>query len=123
MKYRMTGSQALPHPSVFLGRFQNALRDAGVEKKPLPTTSEYGRVREALVKQFGDEEEGMAAFKASIGEFLRKTEKLPASPLRSHLQAFLALDGLLASGTPLPELDPDVATKLSRAPYLHLLHP
>jgi hypothetical protein len=123
MKYRMTGSQALPHPSVFLGRFQNALRDAGIEKKPLPTTSEYGRVREALVKQFGDEEEGMAAFKASIGEFLRKTEKLPASPLRSHLQAFLALDGLLASGTPLPELDPDVATKLSRAPYLHLLHP
>jgi hypothetical protein len=26
MKYRMTGSQALPHPSVFLGRFQNARR-------------------------------------------------------------------------------------------------
>jgi hypothetical protein len=121
MKYRMTGSQALPHPSVFLGRFQNALLAAGVEKNPLPTTSEYGRVREALVEQLGDEAEGMAAFKASIGEFLRKTEKLPASPLRSHLQAVLALDGLLASGTPLPEIDPDLAVELFSAPQYRFL--
>jgi hypothetical protein len=92
MKYRMTGSQALPHPSVFLGRFQNALLDAGTGKKTM-STSDYRRVREELVKQFADGEEAMAAFKASTSDFLRKTAKLPPSPLRSHLRAFLELDG------------------------------
>ena len=121
MKYRMTGTQALPHPSVFLGRFQNALRDASTGKDAPPSTSYYRRVREELVKQFGDEKEGMAAFKACTSEFLHKTEKLPSSPLRSHLRAFLALDGLLASGTPLPEIESGQAVEFFRTPHV-LLH-
>lgn len=107
MKYRMSGSQVVQHPSVFLKRFRNALVDAGIVKNAPPSPSSYRRVREQLLAQFGDGEEAMAAFKASIGEFLRKTEKLPSSPLRSHLRAFLALDGLTArpeSTTTFPEI-------------------
>ncbi|MDR6854607.1 hypothetical protein [Variovorax guangxiensis] len=120
MNHRMTGPKALQHPSVFLKPFQKALVETGVWQKALPTTSDYRRVRQELVKQLGDEKEGMAAFKASISEFLRKTEKLPSSPLRSHLQTFLALDPSIASGTPLPEIESDQAVEFFRTP--HRLH-
>ncbi|GAA4336058.1 hypothetical protein GCM10023165_12990 [Variovorax defluvii] len=107
IKHRMTGAQAHAHPSVFLGRFQNALLDAGIGKKARPSPSAYRRVREELVKQFGEGEAAMAAFKSATSEFIRKTAKLPSSPLRSHLRAFLVLEQFTASGRAVPEVGAD----------------
>lgn len=127
MKYRMAGSRALPHPSAFLGPFRNALLGAGLDKNVPPSPRDYRDVRKELVAQFADGEEAMAAFKASTTEFLRKTEKLPSSPLRAHLQAFLAMDGLTAqseSGTTLPEIRAHQVVEFFRpaAAEFHTVH-
>lgn len=117
MKYRMSGPQVLAHPSVFLGRFQSALLDAGVGKKAPPPQSCDRRVRDELVRQFPDGEAGMAAFKASTSEVLRKTGRLPPSPLRSHLRAFVVLDGLTDRAAPdstLPEIGADQIVEFFR---------
>ena len=84
MKYRMTGSQVLQHPVGFpQAHSRTRWSTTGVVTEGAADDQRATAASaEQLVEQFGDGEEGMAAFKASIGEFLRKTEKLPSSPLR-----------------------------------------
>ena len=115
LKRRLGDSEALAHPSVFIDHFRDACRMAQLYGERPGSVAFHARVRDALASEYGDEERGMAAFRATMETFLLKTEKLPFSPLRSSLRAFLTVDRFMASGVALPEAQAEPLIEVFRA--------